>query len=65
MWAFGREAWVWQPMQPFVAKRSAPRALVGLDAGGRSEELPIAAELAGCPVAGARLAAVSSAAKVP
>ena len=36
-----------------------------VDAGGWSELLLVAAELAGFPVVGARLAAVNSAAKVP
>ena len=61
----GREAWVWQPMQPFVAKRSAPRALVALAAGRRCEEALVVAELAGSPIAGARLASVNSTASVP
>jgi len=65
MWALGREAWVWQPTQPFVAKRSAPRALETVGVWDWSERPLVAAELAGSPVVGARLAAVNSAAKVP
>jgi len=65
MRALEREAWVWQPTQPFVAKRSAPRALVTVEAGGCPEPLLVAAELAGSPVVGAKLAAVNSTAKVP
>jgi len=65
MWALGRDAWVWQPVQPFVAKRSRPRRLETVDAWGWSELLLAAAELTGFPVVGARLAAVNSAAKVP
>jgi len=65
MRALGREAWVWQPTQPFVARSSAPRALVTVEADGCPELLLVAAERAGSPVVGAKLAAVNSTAKVP
>src|SRR6266511_1675743 len=64
MRAFGNAAWLWQPMQPFVVKRRAPR-LVETLAGWPAVRSLVVAELAVLCVSGARLAAVSSTAKVP
>jgi hypothetical protein len=68
MRALGKAACVWQPMQPFVAKRSAPRSAVRAEAGSRVVLLEVAvllvvAEFGPPPVV--KLAAASSTANVP
>jgi hypothetical protein len=70
----GKEACVWQPVQPIVANRSAPRLVLTAGASALpaadvelvvSDLVAVVAELAALPGWGARLAAVNRTAKVP